>query len=141
MKKLLFTVLGSAMILTGCAANGPAFALMEHSDPNEAVIYFYRPDMFFGDAAMPTICIDEVKQGVLKHKGYLVCSVQPGRRMIESTTALGMRPLTMYLDAAGGNEYFVRWWFVSNGMSYSYHLGLIPREHALREIQLARKSE
>lgn len=140
MKIMLITLLSAVLLMTGCAASGPVFTPAEKLDPNQSFVYIYRPDSLIGCGVTPHIYIDEVKKGPLKNNGYLVCSAEPGKRMIEATS-LGVKPLVIYLDIVAGSEYFVRWWFDSDGMTYSYHMGLIPSEYALREIRGAKKSE
>lgn len=138
---ILLTLL-SISAFSGCSASGPAFARREHPDPNQALVYIYRPANLIGAASVTTISIDAEDRGQLKEKGYLVFDLKPGKRMIEARY-WGTPPLTLYLDAAAGEEYFLRW-FVDigegYGISHTLSFGQIPSEYALREIQYTKLS-
>jgi hypothetical protein len=140
MKIGLLFLLSVISLMTGCAANGPAFESVENPDVSQGLLYFYRPSSLFGVGLSTKISIDEVEQGSLKEKGYFSCCVKPGKRIIEAK--IGMeKPLTLYLDVESGQEYYIRWWFESSYSSYSYNIAVIPIEYAIQEIQHTRKSK
>lgn len=135
-------VLSAALLLTGCAANGPVFTPEENVNPSKSLVYIYRPGNVVACGWTPRIYIDEVEKGRLKNDGYLVCAIDPGKRMIESTWGGNM--LTQYLDAVAGEEYYFRWFAdfgEGYGTSITISFGLIPEEYALREIQHTKRSE
>lgn len=142
MKKLLLILLGGAAMLTGCAANGPAFTAAEKPQPGKSQIYFYRPGNLIGCAMATRISIDEVEQGKLKDRGYFVRSIEPGKRIIDAD--YGVTHQTIYLDIVPDEEYYVRWYVDLNegyGISHTMSLALIPEIYALREIQYTNLSE
>lgn len=138
----ILVLLPVVLLMTGCAANGPAFTPAENLDPSQSLVYIYRPGNIVGCGLAPRIYIDEVEKGKIKNDGYLVYPIGPGKRMIEARWWENI--LTVYLDVVAGEEYYVRWFADSEGVyssSIIMSFGLIPKEYALNEIRHTKKSE
>ena len=144
MKIAKFILLSLLFFITGCTASGPAFSPVENSDINKSLVYIYRPYSAIFCGVAPYVYIDDVKHDQLKNNGYLVYTVDPGKRIIETNCNLST-PLTLYLDVVAGNEYYVRWSvdvdtnFVA--VMHTNQLGLIPKEYAIHEIRQTKNSQ
>jgi hypothetical protein len=143
MKRTLIFILFSTfsvLMFSGCIASGPAFRPSDElKTDSKALVYIYRPGNLIGCGIAPTVYVDEIKLGNIKNDGYLVCSVDPGKRVVELVN--WGDPSTIYIDTVAGNEYYVRYFVDSDVSHIFFQLALIPKEFALREIQHTKKSE
>lgn len=140
--KIIQLVLASLSVLVGgCTAGGPAFSPTEVVNADKALIYIYRPFNVIGCGLAPCVYIDEVKYAPLKNKGYLVCFIEPGKRMIELREPMWSKPLTVYPDLESGKEYYIRLAFYSEVGGIKIEFGSIPKEYAIREIIYTQKVE
>jgi len=109
MKKIMFLiVLG---ILSGCAATGQQFSIMDLGVNNsDAVIYLYRPSRFANSAGYPKITLDGENKGGLKNGGYLVFRVSPGSHTItqEYSWTWDFKANPVVVNAKKNSQYFVR---------------------------------
>lgn len=143
MRKLLLLIWPAVLLMTGCCANGPAFVPLENSDPNQAVIYIYRPFSTTYFVYAPKVLVDEIEYGTLQNNGYIACAVKPGKRIIE-TKGVSPKPLTIYADIEKGAEYYFRWWVEVEGaytMTAAFQLAAMKPEFGLTEIQQTKKCQ
>ena len=144
MKIAKFMLLSLVFLITGCTASGPAFSPIGNPDINKSLVYIYRPYSVICCGVAPYVYIDDVKHEQLKNNGYLVYTVDPGKRIIETNCKLS-DPLTLYLDVVAGNEYYVRWSVEAKTnfgtIIHTFKFGLIPEEYAIQEIRQTKKSQ
>ncbi|WP_417446054.1 DUF2846 domain-containing protein [Kangiella sp.] len=73
-----FFILCTVAILTGCAANGPAFQEQTATEVDDGTVYFYRVYSSLGAAGSPYLYINGKYKGKLKPGGYLYLHLPEG---------------------------------------------------------------
>jgi len=79
------------ILMTGCAASGPAFQMIPDLQADKAVVYVYRPKAFAGSAIKPSVTIGDTKMCSLAKGGYVVKIVDPGETEVSAKTEVTKR--------------------------------------------------
>ncbi len=75
---LRILILIATLVISGCAATGPAYSELKPIRENTGILYIYRPAKFLNSAVSPGIIIDEQEYAVLPHGGYMVFELDAG---------------------------------------------------------------
>ncbi len=133
-----------ALLLVGCVATGERFRRETPANPNEAVLYIYRPSGFIGSAQRPDLRVDGELVGSVVSGGFLVKKVTIGRHALV-LTGNGNAFTWNYPDRvqevninASGNYYY-RYAPSSsmrgvNVMVHSYSFQQVSERQALEEL-------
>lgn len=85
-----FTLAFLALFLTACASTpkGPSFsAINEISNAKKALVYIYRPGVYYGKAITYPVLLNDNKIADIGHNGYFSIEVDPGEYSIRPDTA------------------------------------------------------
>jgi len=79
-----------ALFLTACASTpkGPSFSTInEISNAEKALVYIYRPGVYYGKAVTYPVLLNNNKIADLGHNGYFSIELDPGEYSIRPDTA------------------------------------------------------
>ena len=138
---------GVLLLLASCSPpklDGRDFAPYQLKNPNNAVIYLYRPygEQFAWAREYHVVNSDNNIKVTLKHGGYYPLEVRPGRielvadRSSELTLLTGQRRTELKVEK--GKSYYVKLWVDASG--WSVHIDLIKRteEAGLNDLRTCR---
>lgn len=123
MKKILLAAsITLAFVLSGCAAKGEQFTRFEKPAGNEAVIYIYRPYLFFvNSGAQYNVIIRTQKPetdrvvGFMRNGGFLETKVEGGQEVKILSDPPTKIPATFYAET--GKIYCVKAGFFNGGFT------------------------
>jgi hypothetical protein len=95
----IFILLGiSVLLLTGCAATGPAFAPAQISDPDAATVYIYRKSNFALRARAAYFYVNDVNVFDLNAEGYSWVALPGGKYTLRQGWAVDMLAKSLVLN-------------------------------------------
>ena len=119
--------------LGGCSASGPKFSEPAPFLNKEAIVYMYRPYVFFRGGETPTIFVNGEAKRQLKNGGFIFFHVDPGEHKIKlaKKTFFSLwsdKGVENVLNVVSNRRYFLRLdidfdGFVPTGYSNSYPVG------------------
>jgi hypothetical protein len=116
---ICFEFILGLILLSGCAAQGPAWQPAQTSTGGNAQIYVYRPYSVVGWAVQPTVtCFDS--DATIAPGGYHVFEVGPGPLKCHAAT---LNSSAVEIDAAPGGVYYIKeqiGWGVLAGSPHPY---------------------
>ena len=139
------------LLLTSCAASGPAFVKVSEIIPDKAVVYFYRQAAFYGSGSCPDLTIDQKVIGCLKNGGYLEVILEPGEHAIhfDKGTWQPERDLHANINLQAGKHYYYEYGqelkgaFAVPGFAFvagSENFFQIQEKHAISILMKLKKS-
>lgn len=123
------------VMLSACSHLGQKFDTVQSPSDEEALIYYYRPNNFFGSGVYYDIRENKDTITTLYNGGYYPHFTTPGEKTIEAQTES-----TSYVsfNAEKGKTYFVRGKVNMGFLMGRPSLRVVPQEKALQEIQECR---
>jgi Protein of unknown function (DUF2846) len=104
------------VFLTGCAASGPVFTPHQGIQPDQALLYVFRPDVHAMSVLAAEIEVDGKVQAQLENNGYMALPLAAGRHVVVQRWKAGLlgekglenKPISTTVDLAAGSVTYLR---------------------------------
>jgi Protein of unknown function (DUF2846) len=119
MKKLLALII--VFGLFGCAASGPKFTEIVIPNGNNAVVYFYRPSLFFQGGGSPSVFVNEKQTLNMLNGGYFYMSLPSGSYTVSPRKNFNwaLDVADKVLDVEAGKTYYLKFIMSDTDLSYT----------------------
>lgn len=101
-----FLVILFGILLQGCAATGNNFSGIDTPPKDKALVYFYRPYLFFGSGISLRMLDNETEIFTLNPGQYVKYLTTPGKHKFDTYNGGDAKPLDLILDPGG--VYFIK---------------------------------
>jgi hypothetical protein len=143
MKK--FTIVSLIAFLSACSATGPIFSPMSAPRSDQALVYFYRPDVSTMSARTLSVTLDSEPWAELNNNAYVAKYVTPGKHIVAARwtkwlfdDAVLQDPLQVSGVMVAGATYYIRLSSYStqsfNALTIHWRLSVVPEDEASSEI-------
>ncbi|MFZ6646151.1 DUF2846 domain-containing protein [Undibacterium sp. TJN25] len=107
MKRIFFAI--CIFMLTGCAANGPAFSPVKSAEKNSGLLYFYRENQFRAGGRTAYFYVNDVNVFDLDRNGYSWITLPAGTYRLKQKWPVDITTKAIEGDIevrAGETQYF-----------------------------------
>lgn len=131
MKKIFLTI-SFLYLLPACGSLGHKFDGLQTPNPNEALIYYYRPSKFIGSGIFYDVKENGNIVTTLYNGGYYPHRTTAGHKLVTAKTETAEE---ISFPVEKGQTYFVRGKVHMGIIAGRPAMKLIPKDKALKELQ------
>lgn len=139
----------ATIVLSGCAATGPAFTPAPVSNAKKALVYIYRVDSFALGGRDAYFYVDDQNVADLSRNGYTWFHAPAGKHELKQKWPVDVslyKKLETSVNWESGHSYYYRFVTFSGESSYPtikihWHLSEVPAGVAMNEMQTSKLQE